>query len=77
MKIQAIDTKKLVLFEQDAYEITKNATSTFKINGVNYYLANCILLYRDLYEATFMSKEIIEIELEVVGDDICQENVSL
>ena len=71
MKIKTVDKKVLVLSEQEAYEITKNATTVpypFTINGNAYYLAKCVRLYSDVYEATFMSKERIEIELEMEGE---------
>ena len=64
-----VDKRIFILTEQDAYNITQNACYTFKINGNDYYLAKCVLLYRDVYEATFLSYDRIEVEIEIVCDE--------
>ena len=71
MKIQTVDVRKFLLSEQEARKIIEKATSVcypFKIDGVAYYLGKCVRCHRDIYEATLMSKEPVEIEIEMVGD---------
>ena len=84
MKIEmATDRRSFIISEKEACEITKNPTATFVITGKEYCLVKCVICYKSnidniaIYEATFISKELAELEIEVVGDDICQENVSL
>ena len=71
MTIQTVDIRKFLLSEKKTRKIIEKATSVcypFKIDGVAYYLGKCVKRHRDLYEVTLISKESIEIELEMVGD---------
>ena len=66
-RYSVVDKRAFILPKQDAFNIAKNCTSTFKINGIDYYLAKCVILYGDMYEVVFMSKDRIEVEIEFGG----------
>ena len=68
-----MDTRKLIVSEKEAYEISKNSLNTFIINGQPYYLGKGVRICNDVYEMTLFSKEMIEIEIEIGGDEQCQE----
>ena len=74
MKINTADKRMFIISEQEACEITKNPCATFKINGNDYHLVSCIVCYKsdldniEIYQATFISTELVDTEIEVVGE---------
>ena len=75
MKISAVDKRTFIVSTKEAQALTEANSFFVTINGNVYYLAKCSLLYRDVYEVTFMSKNQIEIEVEVCSK--CQEKENL
>lgn len=78
MKIgKTTDKRIFIISAQEACEITKNPYATFIINGNDYALVRCLVVYKsdmdniEIYEATFISKELIETEIEMVSDKEC------
>ena len=67
MKIKCVDNRKFVIKEADVQAIQDNNVASVIINGNEYYLAQIERTCNNWFEATYMSKNQIEIELEVIN----------
>lgn len=68
MKIKCVDKRTFIITEKEAQMITDAKSYYVKINGEKYYLGKMERLFSDVYEATYLSENRIEIELEVMND---------